>query len=475
MLFAMALILLAACGGSSPIVQDLGVDQNRESSSSSGSSAPLRQDSQGLDIGRDTTWQEVFDTLPASDQACIREELGEQSFGSVMARPLLEYLDSDIADMEAGLGVFKCIPDIFVTALAPVLGANPEEMSQDERSCLRDWIRNIDSATLAAAEDDDTAAIEIGFGIMACVPEFLVASVAQDAGVELGALSDEEKSCLQDWARGIDPDALAAEGDDAAAIGVGFGIFACVPELFAASFGEEEGLEPFEVYGDAANNGVNAFENAMPAIVGEAVGGGIENVDDVDYFVFRAEAGVAYLIDVAPETMSDPTLELFDSNLVSLDYSDDYDGLAPRIQWIAPRSDSHYVAVGGYDEGTYTLTIALASARNEGDDHADWSGNATVVAVDALIPGAIEDNSDVDFFEFRAEAGVAYQIDVAPETMSDPTLELFDSNLVSLDYSDDYDGLAPRIQWIAPSSGTYFVAIEGFDLGSYTLTIATRT
>ena len=90
------------------------------------------------------------------------------------------------------------------------------------------------------------------------------------------------------------------------------------------------------------------------------------------------------------------------------------------------------------------------------------------------VDGAIDDLFEVDYFKFQAEVGVSYQIDVTPLTMSDPTLELFDSNREWLDYSDDYDGLAPRIQWVAPSSGTYYVAVEGYDLGTYSLTIATQ-
>ena len=474
-LFAVALTVLTACGGSSPIVQDLEVDKDRDITSSNDSRESLSPAAQELDIDidSDTTWQEVFDALTPSEQACIREELGEQSFDSAIAQPILEFLDSDIVELDASLGVLRCVPDIFVTAISQEMAADPDEMSQDEKSCLRDWIRDIDSATLAAGEDDDSAAIEAGFGILACVPEFLIASIAQDAGVELGPLSDEEKSCLREWARDIDPVALAsAEDDDSAAIVVGFGMLACVPELLMASFAEDQGSERDEDYDNSAIDGINAIENATPAAVGETVEGAIEDVSDMDFFVFQAEAGVTYQIDVTPVTMSDPTLELYDSNLESMEYSDDHIGLAPHIQWVARSSDTHYVAVGGYDEGTYTLTIAIAI--NVEDDHADWPEDATAVAADDPIEGAIGDLLDIDFFTFQSEAGVTYQIDVTPATMSDPLVELYDSNLESMEYSDDHIGLAPRIQWEAPSSGTYYVAVEGFDLGTYTLTIATQ-
>ena len=107
------------------------------------------------------------------------------------------------------------------------------------------------------------------------------------------------------------------------------------------------------------------------------------------------------------------------------------------------------------------------------DDHADMSEDATVVAVDVATEGVIENLLDVDFFAFQAEAGVTYQMDVAPVTMSDPYMALYDA-FGELDYSDDYEDLAPRIYWEAPSSGTYYVAVEGYDLGTYVLTIAAQ-
>ncbi len=540
-LCAAGLTVLAACGGGSS------------------------QTSTEFDIDQETTYQEILDTLTASEQECVRDELDDGSFESALewtvlgevtiwdvgmdasfeeleeAQAAKEELDAslygcldpeaardlilattiaafesdtlqeslgaefdvdfgddekaclqnwipsidpaalvagedDLAAVGASFGVIACVPDLLIAfaiqeLAAQGLGVEPDELSEDEKSCLREWVRDIDPAAFLADEDDFTF-VAASFGMFACLPDLVVTFAAQGLGVEPDELSEDEKSCLREWARDIDPAALTADEDDPAAIEAGLVMFACVPDLFAS--GIAQGLDdPGDEFVDAGpDDHADWYEDATVAAVDEPIEGAIEDRFDIDYFVFQAESGVVYQIDVAPITMSDPYVALYDT-FEELAYSDDYIDLAPRIQWKAPSSGTYYVAVEGYDLGTYTLLITLATASNERDDHADWFDNATVVEADSPIEGVIERDLDIDFFEFRARAGEAYQIDVTPVGMTDPTLELFDSSLESLEYSDDQIGLAPRIQWEAPSSGTYYVAVEGYDLGSYTLTIAT--
>ena len=74
---------------------------------------------------------------------------------------------------------------------------------------------------------------------------------------------------------------------------------------------------------------------------------------------------------------------------------------------------------------------------------------------------------------FDAVEGEVYQIDVAPGTLEDPTVALYDADGWQLDYDDDSgDSLAPRLLWPASSSGPLYVEVGGYGAGSYTLTIA---
>ena len=52
-------------------------------------------------------------------------------------------------------------------------------------------------------------------------------------------------------------------------------------------------------------------------------------------------------------------------------------------------------------------------------------------------------------------------------------IRLYDADERELAYNDDHgDSLASRIVWEAPRSGTFYVAVEGYDIGSYILTVA---
>ena len=107
------------------------------------------------------------------------------------------------------------------------------------------------------------------------------------------------------------------------------------------------------------------------------------------------------------------------------------------------------------------------------DDHGNDIDDATVAAVGADVEGALDYDDDIDYFRFQAEQGESYQIDVALGTLDDSIVELYDVDGSFLDSNDDYgDTLASRLYWNAPSSGERYVAVEGYGIGTYTLTVS---
>ena len=107
------------------------------------------------------------------------------------------------------------------------------------------------------------------------------------------------------------------------------------------------------------------------------------------------------------------------------------------------------------------------------DDHGNDIDDATAIRVGAGVRGAMDYDGDIDFFRFQAEQGQSYQIDVALGTLDDSIVELYDADGSLLDTNDDYgDTLASRLYWNAPSSGERYVAVEGFGIGTYTLTVS---
>ncbi len=131
------------------------------------------------------------------------------------------------------------------------------------------------------------------------------------------------------------------------------------------------------------------------------------------------------------------------------------------------------VDVRDNDTGTVTAIVPGEDAQ---DDHGNDTDTATVVEVGEDIEGAIDYENDADFFRFSADAGQAYQIDVALGTLGDSVVALTDSDGWEVAYNDDYgNSAASRIVWIAPDSWDYYVEVAGawFDsTGSYTVTVS---
>ncbi len=407
-----------------------------------------------VSIDSDTVWQDVFDTLTVSEQSCVRNALGDE-LESALGRPVVSeytpgqwevsiftclapetaravYLSILITEMqedvelsedevscmrksvaatdaavviaaiaqdaddhtaaaESFTEIFRCLPDLLLTFIIPEMGLEREELSEDEVACLRGLMANVDWGALTFADEDfkananfavgmiscvsalllssalgeevelseeeasclreSFAAIDIstlltaaddlaGFAALApdlvdCVPDLFISIFIAETGASIEDLSEEERDCLRELVADIDLTALIASPDDSAAnVEFGVGLLNCVPDLFSAG-DEEDSVE-------------------------EAVQGALDYADDKDFFVFQAEEGVFYQIDVALGTLSDSVVELYDADEQELAYNDDHgDSLASRIIWEAPRSGKYYVAVEGYSTGSYTLTVAL--------------------------------------------------------------------------------------------------------------------
>ena len=215
---------------------------------------------------------------------------------------------------------------------------------------------------------------------------------------------------------------------------------------------------------DATDDHGNDIDDATAIRVGADVRGALDYDGDIDFFRFQAERGQSYQIDVALGTLDDSIVFLYDGDRSLLDINDD----GERLFWEAPSSGEGYVAVEGYGIGSYTLTVSLII-----DDHANSEGDATAIRVGADVRGAMDYDGDIDFFRFQAERGQSYQIDVALGTLDDSELVLLDPDGRELAYNDDYgDTYASRLYWEAPSNGVYYVAVTGYGIGTYTLTVS---
>ena len=225
-----------------------------------------------------------------------------------------------------------------------------------------------------------------------------------------------------------------------------------------------------------------AFEDAVVVWIDEEAQGELEEPNETNLFVFYTEWGKLYQIDVAPGTLGDPVVALYDSDrrLMEVDtvrVEHNGDGAwASRVPWTALGWGSYFVGVSSSEgaTGSYTLTVVAADIA---DDHPNTITGATPVTVGDAAPGVVDYPYDLDWFVFDAIARDLYQIDAALGTLEDTALVVYHADLGELAFDGGYEGRPPsasRVLWAAPISGTYYVAVgsSGAGTGSYTLTIA---
>lgn len=469
-----------------------------------------------IDIDSETLWGEVYDAFSAGEQACIRDELGAESFESALARPVVNEGEWEQWEVD----VYACLDPptaralLLAAELTPVLEAAGADLSEEQMACVRAAIAGTDAPAVVAANlpgGDPGPAAALYEAFARCLPDVLVDALIAEMGTDAGEVGDAERSCLLEWVKDVDWLALETEEEDPEGYGAALaGLVRCVPDVFLASLLADWGMTYGELPGESrtclrewvlaldwgaaitGDNGDSAepfdaafarctanlsddyageLEGATTLTVGVAVDGALEIPFDEDVFAFAAEVGELYAIDVAPGTLSDPWLELLDAGGLTLDQNDDVaDSLAARIVWEAPDSGWYYVKVGGWGTGSYTLTVAVAG---EPDDHGDTIEGATPVRLGAAIEDAVEERDDTDRFSFEAVAGRLYQVEVTLGTLYDSWAEIQDAEGALLAWNDDIGPyFGSRIIWEAPVSGRYYVEVGGWkETGSYTLTI----
>lgn len=138
------------------------------------------------------------------------------------------HADDDTAVAAVALGIVKCVPDLF---LGDLLGLDVGEMTGNEMSCVRELVVRIDVDALdALITGEGPVATVFGLGLAKCLPDLFLGDLLADLGLDVGDLTGHEMSCLREWVARIDFSTLeaAAGGDEAAAATLDLGLIACV-------------------------------------------------------------------------------------------------------------------------------------------------------------------------------------------------------------------------------------------------------
>ena len=141
--------------------------------------------------------------LGDTELACAREQIAAVDVTALVAADL----DDAAGDEALYTAIAGCLGHLLVELMIVDFGLDPDELSAQETACLRALGERTDWALLVAAYDA-TAAGDLMAGLFGCVPDLLVAVVAEQMGMELGDLSEEGLACLREWAAGVDTESF---------------------------------------------------------------------------------------------------------------------------------------------------------------------------------------------------------------------------------------------------------------------------
>ena len=242
-----------------------------------------------------------------------------------------------------------------------------------------------------------------------------------------------------------------------------------------------------------------------------AIGDGVHETADVDFYSLDLAAGETVTIDIdatslTPASSLDSYLRLFDSagnEIASND--DDGSSFDSLLSYTASVAGSYVVGVSGYGNadydpliagsgttagsaGTYTLRVDRAEIEPPVDDPPDTgtdepndslatATSLTVALGQAEVVGTIGDgahaDADVDLYSISLIAGDTIDIDIDAQTRTaastlDSFLRLFDATGVELAFNDDdgssFDSL---LSYTVEASGTYLIGISAYGNNGY--------
>lgn len=418
-----------------------------------------------IDLG--TLWRDVFDAFTAAEQACVRDQLDDQLLESALDKAVFPISPPRTTELEAPFSSClapKTVRAVFLSFMIAGIEVVVVELGEGDRDCLHDWVSSAEVDTmLSTMVNPDNSYLQFTWGVMFdCVPATYISWRVRVAGAEMGDLSVEEMACLRervdnvDWTALFDP-TLPETDHHATMDEFEDGFNKCAPDLFGMNLSDALGVLAADI------------------TIGQTVEGVLEREGQADVFVFEAEEGQAYEIDVSLGTLANSMAELYDGSR-KLFLTRSYDSSSgSNMVWVAQNSGWHYIAVSGSSAGSYTLALIVSDVV---DDHSNRVEGATSVEVGRSMEGVLDYRDDVDVFVFQAEESVVYGIYVDYRRLHDLTLNLYDEHLAWLPLSDSCeDTPGPEqdwcVVWKAPGSGTHYIAVAGSfgDNGSYALTV----
>lgn len=209
----------------------------------------------------------------------------------------------------------------------------------------------------------------------------------------------------------------------------------------------------------------------------------LETNGDSDWWRINAIAGRTYDItlsgDGSPTSLDDAYIILRDATGTQIKYDTVWNGQSETLAFTATSAGPYYIEVQDYSngdnlpEGSYRLTTRM-------NDSLPNNATTTAVLTNGTIAGALEANTDSDWYRVTIKAGQSVDFllsgDGSPTSLDDAYITLRDANGNQIKYDLVWNGAAERLAYTAVTAGTYYIEISDYSAdddapeGSFRLT-----
>lgn len=239
----------------------------------------------------------------------------------------------------------------------------------------------------------------------------------------------------------------------------------------------------------------DSTSSTVTVAVNSSVAGTIETTYDEDWYKVALTANVIYTIRLmgigtGANTLDDPLIDgIYNSsgNYVSGFNNDGLisgpNGRDAMTTFVPASSGNYWIAATGDLGSTGTFTLSVTNSTGGTDNVlATTATTASVTVGGAAVTGTIDNATDVDWFRVALTGGTTYTIRVrglvsGNGTLADPVLAgVYDSggNYIANTYVDDLTTRDAALTFVAPSTGNFYIAADGWSTytGTYTVDVA---
>lgn len=224
---------------------------------------------------------------------------------------------------------------------------------------------------------------------------------------------------------------------------------------------------------------VDDFRECSSLILGKKYERNLEENSDVDYFKFKTTNQDSFYT-IALSNLADGDME---ADLYSVDDSTGkvetisaYSMQTGRYSTKLKKNYTYYVAVHSNKYSTAIGKYKLSVTETK-DDVGDTVNNSTKLTINTTKKGTLNAIDDIDVYTFKTESSSAYNVKLA-NISSDSNMKISvysgkdltsDQYITSISYISKSEASSKSVS--LKKNSTYYVIIEGNDIGNYKITI----